>query len=343
MSDINNFLDFIKSNEASFKTRNGNCKGCILKGKCKELNKRNLINSILEPLPEETRHPFLKKYLIDKFPFLLNIIPFSVYQSYYHLLEFIDCPYRCDLFFGNEEKIRSCYNMLSDDLSKKTFINLLMFRVTLNHKYIKEVLIKEPDYFIDGFCNLPASEFFVDCGAFDGDTFRKYLACNKTPDKSIGGGYLMFEPDVCAAKKIKTFIQENDYEEIAEVRPFGLSDENKVLKFCNKNGEGSTFKSDVTDKKNIKELEVRCLDKEINHKVSFIKMDIEGSEKEALKGCKKILETNYPKLAICVYHYITDMWDIPLYLKSIYGGNAKYLMRHHCKDNAFSTILYVKK
>lgn len=188
MSDINNFLDFIKSNEVSFKTRNGNCKGCILKGKCKELNKRNLINSILEPLPEETRHPFLKKYLIDKFPFLLNIIPFSVYQSYYHLLEFIDCPYRCDLFFGNEEKIRSCYNMLSDDLSKKTFINLLMFRVTLNHKYIKEVLIKEPDYFIDGFCNLPASEFFVDCGAFDGDTFRKYLACNKTPDKSIGGG-----------------------------------------------------------------------------------------------------------------------------------------------------------
>lgn len=153
----------------------------------------------------------------------------------------------------------------------------------------------------------------------------------------------MFEPDSVNCKKINSFIKDNSFEDIAEVRQFGISDTNKILNFLDKNGEGSTFKTEMNNSKNVSRLEVRCLDNEINHKVTFIKMDIEGSEKEALKGCKKILEAYYPKLAICVYHYINDMWDIPLYIKKIYGENAKYLMRHHCRDNAYSTILYVKK
>lgn len=190
MSDITSFFEFIKVNEVSLKKRNGNCKKCVYKRKCHKLNKDNLINSILEPSPEETRYPFIKKHLIDRFPFLLGMVPVSVYNRFYHILDFIDCPYRCDLFLENAGKIEDCYNLLSDDLSKKTFINLLMFRITLDYKYIKEVLIEEPDYFIDDFRNLPESEYFVDCGAFDGDTFRKYLSFNKQPEHAFGGGIL---------------------------------------------------------------------------------------------------------------------------------------------------------
>lgn len=44
---------------------------------------------------------------------------------------------------------------------------------------------------------------------------------------------------------------------------------------------------------------------------TFIKMDIEGSEQEALKGCKRILKELKPKLALCVYHKPEDLFEIP--------------------------------
>ncbi|WP_147289187.1 FkbM family methyltransferase [Helicobacter aurati] len=52
-------------------------------------------------------------------------------------------------------------------------------------------------------------------------------------------------------------------------------------------------------------------------RVDFIKMDIEGSELEALKGAEKTLKKYHPKIAICLYHSDTDYYEIPLYLKTI--------------------------
>ena len=45
-------------------------------------------------------------------------------------------------------------------------------------------------------------------------------------------------------------------------------------------------------------------------KVTLIKMDIEGMEMQALEGAKEIIMTQKPKLAICVYHLIRDIWQI---------------------------------
>jgi len=61
------------------------------------------------------------------------------------------------------------------------------------------------------------------------------------------------------------------------------------------------FASDKDDEQCIK------LDSLIGErKIDFIKMDIEGEEKNALKGCSKILKNNNVELAICVYHNSED-------------------------------------
>ena len=49
-------------------------------------------------------------------------------------------------------------------------------------------------------------------------------------------------------------------------------------------------------------IDVTTIDEEIKQHVSMIKMDIEGLELDALKGCKRILSEDAPRLAICVYH-----------------------------------------
>ena len=53
-------------------------------------------------------------------------------------------------------------------------------------------------------------------------------------------------------------------------------------------------------------------------RVSFIKMDIEGAEPNALRGASNIIQTQKPRLAICVYHHLKHLWEIPLYIHELY-------------------------
>ena len=73
-------------------------------------------------------------------------------------------------------------------------------------------------------------------------------------------------------------------------------------------------------------------------KITMIKMDIEGSELEALKGAKKTIQRDKPKLAICIYHKPEDMADIPLYIKELVPEYKLYI-RHH-SNFATETVLY---
>jgi FkbM family methyltransferase len=59
--------------------------------------------------------------------------------------------------------------------------------------------------------------------------------------------------------------------------------------------------------------------------VGFIKMDIEGSEFDALRGAEHILRRDKPRLAISVYHRDEDFVRIPAYLAHLNLGYRFYL------------------
>src|SRR5208282_6386661 len=50
---------------------------------------------------------------------------------------------------------------------------------------------------------------------------------------------------------------------------------------------------------------------------TYIKMDIEGAELDALNGARKIIQRYSPVLAICTYHLQDHLWKIPLLIQSI--------------------------
>jgi FkbM family methyltransferase len=70
--------------------------------------------------------------------------------------------------------------------------------------------------------------------------------------------------------------------------------------------------------------------------VNFIKMDIEGTELEALRGAEKTIRRFHPRLAISVYHRPEDLVEIPRFLRPF----AYKLYLDHFTTHQEETILF---
>jgi FkbM family methyltransferase len=75
-------------------------------------------------------------------------------------------------------------------------------------------------------------------------------------------------------------------------------------------------------------------------KVDFIKLDIEGSELEALKGACETIKRFKPNLAVSLYHKMEDFITIPQWIESLGVGYRFYLDHftiHHEETILFAT------
>ena len=83
------------------------------------------------------------------------------------------------------------------------------------------------------------------------------------------------------------------------------------------------------------------IDSAVNdEKVTFIKMDIEGSELKALEGAKNTIINNRPRLAICIYHKPMDVIEIASYLLELIP-EYKFYIRHYT-SYIWETVLYAE-
>jgi hypothetical protein len=108
----------------------------------------------------------------------------------------------------------------------------------------------------------------------------------------------------------------------------GVWNEHTVLKFNSGNATTSSI-SDYSDTV----VEVDTIDNVIlrgwgGDGVTFIKMDIEGAELNALKGAEQTIRKYKPKLAICVYHKANDLITIPQYIRSCVSEYKFYFRAH---------------
>ena len=75
-----------------------------------------------------------------------------------------------------------------------------------------------------------------------------------------------------------------------------------------------------------------------NGTVTYIKMDVEGAELDALHGAKETILRNHPKLAICFYHYQRDFVEIQKWIHSLVPEYKLYIRHHSFSVN--ETVLY---
>ena len=262
----------------------------------------------------------LKKYtsnILDYFAFEkysgLPILPIKFWPAF-----------RKD-FVENNHQYKIIHDLLSDSISKKTFMDIINFRYYSDLSYMTGYTDKQASQYFEPFLPLNAhDEMFVDIGGYDGMTSLEFI--RRYPDyKAI----YLFEPDVNNIETAKDRLK--DYPNISFFTK-GLSDTHDFFRF---RSDGSTSK--VSEEGDIT-IEVERLDVMLDTKVTYLKMDIEGGERAAIEGAKHIIQTYSPTLALCVYHRFDDLWKIPKQIFEIRDDYHLYL--RHYTEGVDETVMF---
>lgn len=229
-------------------------------------------------------------------------------------------------FERNRSKLEG---LLADQESKDVLKNIIAFRNTGDYGYINSIYNpNEIQYFDDSIIELSDDEYFIDLGAWDGDTVCNFIKVTNNRYRHI----VSFEPGEQQFKALNSMIRSRQLTNI-DTYKIGAWSESAYLTF-EENEDSSKINNEGSTK-----IKVNAMDNMfLEQPVSFIKMDIEGAEKEALMGAKKIIHKYKPKLAVCVYHKPEDIVRLPLLINEILP-EYKIFLRHHTEFHT-ETVCY---
>lgn len=176
-----------------------------------------------------------------------------------------------------------------------------------------------------------AQEVIVDGGCYNCGSIANYIKHANATYKAI----YSFEPEKELYKECLEKISKEKIERCMLYNTGLWSDEREL---CFSVGETGGSKISEQGEQTIKTCALDAVFKDLDEKPTFIKMDIEGAELEALKGAKDLIKEYSPKLAICVYHKPEDIWEIPNLILE-YNPNYKLYLRHYSPYQT-ETVLY---
>lgn len=225
----------------------------------------------------------------------------------------------------NQSDIFRVSKFWEDEKSKQVFYNIIKFRLTFDKSCIKAIKTKyNKHYFEPDILSFSEEEVFIDCGAYTGNSVERFY-------KEVSGKFkkaYSFEPDRSNFLKLCDTARRIDSPKIVPVSR-GVYHSTGEISFYESGGDNTRIDSG----ENSVSLPVVSIDDFLKDKenVTFIKMDIEGAEADALLGAKETIQKDKPKLAISVYHKTTDLWKIPLFIKSL-NKNYRLYLRHYTNE-----------
>jgi len=230
---------------------------------------------------------------------------------------YIDLPHK---ILESEAEIRGAFYLFEDEYSKTEYLAQLRYRLFLNQEWM-QLPDHENQYFPQGLNLISQEAIFVDCGAYDGDTVKSFLS-HAPSFKHI----FAFEPDPHNYAMLREFVATlpSDIQSKITTSQIAIGEQHKIVHF---NAAG-TVEAAVTAGEGI-DVDCVTLDETLQNWIpTYIKMDIEGSELDALVGAQKLIQLHKPALAICLYHHPDHLWSIPLFLHSI-QKDYRFFLRPH--------------
>lgn len=249
-----------------------------------------------------------------------------VYNAYRHLWGSLDLKNGDTDLINNRvhtlkchlEDFRWLYNNLADYRSKKVLYGILRFWLTFDYEYKNSLTENNyDDYYDFDILNCGPDECVVDLGAYTGDSVLSFI-------QNYGAYNRIYCYEMTSASMEELQKNLQDFDNIV-FRQTAVGNMNGSVYMTNFDQDISS--NSVASTGNI-EIPIVKLDDDISEPITFIKMDIEGSEIEAMKGAERHIREDKPKLAICSYHNNYHIYEIPKLMRE-YNPQYKLYMRYN--------------
>ena len=259
------------------------------------------------------------------------------YAALFHKFPDLFLPYfavdRPLVIHQETRTIADVANLWADEESRILYAAILKWFVTLASESVPAPSPSAVTYIPD-FLQLREDEVFVDCGAFDGDTVLQYVRASRGRYQEI----IALEPDPQTFQELATYAKT-----LERVTPLnaGAGAENGKIPFVAgglmSSHAASAGAAGFSAPDELVDVDLIRLD-DLSPRPTYVKMDIEGFERQALAGARGLLSAGKTAFAVTLYHRTSDLWQIPRFINEVAPGLRLYL-RHYAEDWA-ETICY---
>ncbi len=232
-----------------------------------------------------------------------------------------------ELLHDREDDINRLYDLLADEQSRRVLEGLIRFKITANPEELYSIETSRDEVY-NNIIKPQKGDVFVDAGAYDGDTAEEFMSyC-----PNFGKIYAI-EPAPVNFRKLTNNLKLKDNPKVEFIN-LAVSDIKAETGFSDKGGRSPCIAENgkIT-------VGTNTLDGLIEGPPHIIKIDVEGAEREALKGAVGYIEQYAPKLMLSVYHKTEDFINLPLLIHDMQPRYKLYL-RHHPYLPAWETNLY---
>jgi FkbM family methyltransferase len=213
-------------------------------------------------------------------------------------------------------RYRQVYDMLGDERSRSIFDAILGYRICGDVRELAPYVDNSTFYPTDLF-QFGTGEVYLDGGCYTGDTIQWFIErTSNSFDRVIG-----FEPD---PENFAALAANFAHEPRVEVKQLGLYRDLRTLRFAQSHDRAAGLSAEGE-----LEVQVTAIDRELGEdRVTFVKLNIEGAELDALEGGRRSIGRWKPKLCISGYHKASHLWEVPLLMRDLCPDYKIFLRQH---------------
>lgn len=208
--------------------------------------------------------------------------------------------------------------LLADAESRRIFDLTVAYKLTGKPQYLFDA-VNDPAETLRDLVRPHALRAVLDLGAYNGDTVRKLLDTGATPNVVYA-----VEPDARTYRKLETYAESETRTRVVPICGAAW-DRCEDLNFSAAGNRGAA----VGGSKKTVAVSGLALDAVLpsDVRLDYVKFDVEGAERRALKGLKEHIKRDRPTLLVSIYHRNEDLFELPILLHERFGYETLTLRR----------------
>ncbi len=231
---------------------------------------------------------------------------------------------------AHEEELTAALSLLEDPLSRSVFMDAVEYKLTGEMDPLFRHVTSKEEVFSD-LIPLNHLETFLDLGAYNGDTVEEFCSLVGKDPGCYEHIYAM-EPDPRTFKKLLKNTESLPHITCINAAAGDVTHEEVMVASRGRGNKRSATAAPLPGNQAAGKtvtIPFQRVD-ELSLSPTYIKIDVEGAEAEAIRGMEETLIRCQPKLNVALYHRSEDLFALPLQLHALLPDHQFFLRRHEC-------------